>query len=496
MTNKISVSFRRFLGFVCLTGLFCAPLLSERASAATLVVPGQYSTVQAAFNAAQPGDTILLSSGVYNESVVTVRSGTSEQRIVVDGQGWATLQQFTFRHSYITVQNVRFTGVTQMYSRLVYFDHYGHYGVLSNCVLDAALAPKVYGIEWRNPTIKPFGGGEAASNCLIVNNEIRNVLGTTMVSIMGDFNRVVGNYLHDGGSVDFFRLFGRNNYIGYNNCSNNYIVEGSGNHADFIQTFGNNGDGSQGHVIEGNRVMGVRGGQLTQLEGNLVPEIRDWTFRNNVFMEIGLQASITIPEVKFYNNVFYRCNKELGGFALNFGCRYYDGTASGGRTGYNCANGSKVYNNIFLESGQDNATNKGWYAFETTLTDVAADYNYVGKTINGVPYTAVDVNPLHQAVGDPGGWNAWKWWEPHGINGGDPLFVNITAGCQETMSCNFRLRSRSMLINAGLDLLAVWSAAKDYDGVSRPQGARWDIGPFEGSVVRPSSPTNLRIVQP
>jgi hypothetical protein len=215
-----------------------------------------------------------------------------------------------------------------------------------------------------------------------------------------------------------------------------------------------------------------------------------------VFMEIGLQASITIPEVKFYNNVFYRCNKELGGFALNFGCRYYDGTASGGRTGYNCANGSKVYNNIFLESGQDNATNKGWYAFETTLTDVAADYNYVGKTINGVPYTAVDVNPLHQAVGDPGGSNVWKWWEPHGINGGDPLFVNITAGCQETMSCNFRLRSRSMLINAGLDLLAVWSAAKDYDGVSRPQGARWDIGPFEGSVVRPSSPTNLRIVQP
>jgi hypothetical protein len=477
--------------FILLIAFFGVLFFAKSSSAAILNVPANYATVQAAFNAAQPGDTILLAAGIYNESVTSKRNGTPAARIVLDGQSVATVKQFTFSHSYITVQNVTFTGVTTMYSRLVYFDHGGHYGILSNCVLDAALAPKVYGIEWKAPTTKPFGAGEAASNCLIVNNEIKNVLGTTMISMMGDSNRVVGNYLHDGGAVDFFRLFGSNNYIGYNNCSNDYITEGSGNHPDFIQTFGNNGDGSQDHVIEGNRVWKIEGGQLTQLEGNLVPEIRNWTFRNNVFMEIGLQASITVLEIKFYNNVFYRCNKELGGFALNFGCRYYDGISSGGRTGYNCANGSKVYNNIFLENGLDNATDRGWYAFETTLSDVAADYNYVGKTIRGVAYSAMTENSNHdQYVGSPSGWNVWKWWEPHGINGGDPKLVAFSAGCVES-ACDFHLQSDSRIINAGLDLSAVWSDAKDYDGVSRPQGASWDIGAYEYVPSGPCQDSDL-----
>jgi hypothetical protein len=312
----------------------------------TLIVPDEFATVQAAVNAAQPGDIVLLSPGVYPEMVATVRGGSAERRIVLDGQGRATLQQFTFRHPYITVQNVYLTGVTQWYSRLVYFDHGAHWSVLSNCVVDAGAALRVYGIEWRAPRTKPFGEGEAASYCLIISNEVRNVLGITMLSIMGDSNRVVGNFIRDGGAVDFFRLFGRNNYIGYNVCSNDYLAEGIGNHPDFIQTFGNNGDGSMGHVIEGNWVTRIEGGQLTQLEGNLVPEIRDWTFRNNVFVDIALQASCTIPEVKYYNNVFFRCNKTNKGHALYFGTRYYATTYSG-QSGTNYAHGCQVINNIF-----------------------------------------------------------------------------------------------------------------------------------------------------
>lgn len=486
----ISVFMIKINIFICLCGMFGLMLFPIEVLPATLNVPTQYPTVQSALNSAQPGDLVLISPGVYNESVVTVRSGTSQQRIVVDGQGGATLRQFTFRHSYITVQNVIFTGITQMYSRLVYFDHNGHYGILSNCILDAARAPKVYGIEWRAPITKPFGQGEVASNCLIINNIIRNVIGITMASIMGDFNRVVNNYIHDGGAVDFFRLFGRNNYIGYNTCYNNYIVEGIGNHPDFIQTFGTNGDGSQGHVIEGNLVMKIDGGQLTQLEGNLVPEIRDWTFRNNLFIDVALQASCTIPEVKYYNNLFYRCNKVNGGHALTFGCRFYDGTSSGGKIGYNCSNGSKVYNNIFLDNGSD-LTDRGWYSFETNLTGVEADYNYVAKA-NYVPVTE---DPNKKLIGDAGGWDNFKWWELHGINGGNPKFIGIFPDCYSNR-CNFRLQSDSILINTGVDLSSVWAIAKDYDGVARPQGTRWDIGPFEYSGIvlpPPSAPFKLQI---
>jgi hypothetical protein len=94
-----------------------------------------------------------------------------------------------------------------------------------------------------------------------------------------------------------------------------------GNHPDFVQTFGNLGHGSMGHIIEGNIVKGIESGQLTQLSGNLMKEIGDWTFRNNIFMDIALGASCTIPNVKYYNNVFYRTNYVNGGAALNFGSR-------------------------------------------------------------------------------------------------------------------------------------------------------------------------------
>ncbi len=430
--------------------------------AGILRVPQDYPTVQAAVNAAQPGDIVLLSPGVYPEMVATVRGGTPEQRIVLDGQGQATLRQFNFRHPYVTVQNVHFTGVTQAYSRLIYFDHGGHFGILSNCVLDAALALRVYGVEWRAPRTKPFGTGETASNCLIISNEVRNVLGITMLSIMGDSNRVIGNFVRDGGAVDFFRLFGRNNYIGYNVCSNNYLYSGVGNHPDFIQTFGNNGDGSMGHVIEGNWVTRIEGGQLTQLEGNLVPEIRDWTFRNNVFVDIALQASCTIPEVKYYNNVFFRCNKTNKGHALTFGTRYYATTYSG-QSGTNYAHGCQVINNIFLDCGDDRNT-VGWYAFSQVLTNIVADYNYVAKA----GFAPVDQDRLQRPLGNPGGWATWGgWWEPNGINGGDPRFMDL-------QRLDFRLREGSPLIGRGLNLRQSFST----DILGRARGTVWDIGPY------------------
>lgn len=455
----------------------------ELAWGAILRVPGDYSTVQAAMNAAQPGDVVLLSAGRYEEAVASVRGGTPEQRIVLDGQGQASIRQFTFRHPYITVQNITFAGVTQAYSRLVYFAHGGHFGTLSNCVLDAGMTLRVYGIEWQAPRTKPFGEGEAASHCLVISNEVRNVLGITMVSVMGDSNRVVGNFIHDGGAVDFFRLFGRNNYLAYNVCSNNFLYPGVGNHPDFIQTFGNNGDGSMGHVIEGNWVIGVWGGQLTQLEGNLVPEIRDWTFRNNIFVDIALQASCTIPEVKYYNNLFFRCNKTNGGHALSFGSRYYANTYAG-RSGTNYAHGCQVINNVFLDCG-DARVAVGWYGFSLELTNVVADYNYVAKA----GFVPVEQDPLKRPIGNPGGWATWgKWWEPNGINGGDPHFV-------DWQRLDFRLLEGSPLIGRGSNLSHVFHA----DILGNVRGASWDIGPYAFRAPSPDRvvpPPRLRTLAP
>lgn len=71
----------------------------------------------------------------------------------------------------------------------------------------------------------------------------------------------------------------------------------------------------------------------------------------------------------------------------------------------------------------------------------------------------------------------------------NPLFVDAAAH-------NFALQAGSPAMDAGGTISEV---TDDYDGVSRPQGAAYDIGAYEYratvTTTAPAAPTNLRIVQ-
>ncbi|MBU1598881.1 hypothetical protein KKG61_02040, partial [bacterium] len=49
--------------------VFLMLVIGSLASAVDIYVPGSYTTIQAAVNAANPGDTIYVSAGIYNEAV-------------------------------------------------------------------------------------------------------------------------------------------------------------------------------------------------------------------------------------------------------------------------------------------------------------------------------------------------------------------------------------------------------------------------------------------
>jgi hypothetical protein len=70
----------------------------------------------------------------------------------------------------------------------------------------------------------------------------------------------------------------------------------------------------------------------------------------------------------------------------------------------------------------------------------------------------------------------------------DPKFVNAAAS-------DFHLQATSPAINAGATIGIVTT---DFSGVSRPQGAEYDIGAHEYPGIQPAlpSPTNLRAVVP
>lgn len=453
-------------------------------SAAILRVPESYATIQAAINAAQPGDTVRVAPGVYNESIMTYRNGTSANPITIDGQNKAKIKQVMLRHAYNILQNFTISGAT---GQLVYLDRGASSCVITNNRIDVNYVTGTYGIRWGAPATPPFGV-PVASGVHIISNIIEHVGGYIAIAIYGDNNVIERNFIRDCPQSDAFNVFGRSNVISANICSNFPSSTISANHSDFIQTFGSHGYGSRHILVESNLVIGVPDGgktlfALNQLSSVLCPDISDWVFRNNVFINVGIQGSCSVPNVKYYNNTFVRCSFSSGGTVINFASRPYNGTGYQGASGTDYPHGGEVINNVFLDCGSIGGANNnitGWYFFTADLTNIIADYNFVSK--NG--YQPVSTDSQFRWIGHPSGWSNYAWWEPHGMNGGNPMFIDES-------KLDFRLMEESPLVEKALPLNHVFKT--DMRGTKR--GEKWDMGALEyQDAMAPLPPSNLRVL--
>ena len=273
---------------------------------------------------------------------------------------------------------------------------------------------------------------------------------------------------------------------------------GALDHPDFIQVYGPQVGGagtwassynSTNILIEGNYVqanaIGALG-QLVSLSGtNEPPAVHHWTFRNNIF--IGLRTvAVSFPYCFFYNNLFYQCG--AGGVsAISMSWYNPSGSLQWGES-----YGGEVRNNAFVDCAEG-AANQGWYAMtpDSDYTPLAG--RSIGVTVtNGVDYNYVCISTNTWAGANPGTYpgQSWKFYEYHGVNGGDPRFVSLA-------TCNFRLQSNSVFIGKGV---LVPGLAVDFDGNPRPRGAPPAIGPFEytgadGGSSRPLAPRAPRAVE-
>lgn len=351
------------------------PVANAQVQSTTLTVKkdgtGNYTTVQACADAVQPGQTCLVYPGTYSEYVVTKTNGTSEsQRISFKASGTATVQGFYIKHAYTTVEGFDITGYTSQYSGSFLVGSSGNYcKILNNTIRDGSL--NVQGM-----ILDPGNKG-----CVVSGNTLRN-LRYMFTTIYGEGHLFESNVFEKLNNMDYLRVFGHDHVFRRNIFRDGNSISGEGNHADFVQTFGNNGVESYNMLFEENWIQDLSGqlGQLNNNLGSLTPEtplafhsnIRDWVFKNNIFINTIYNMNVGMPGVQFLHNTFYKTGTELSGISIGGNLRRGDPSRA------------TLKNNVFLAGGKmpDPYGYRGYYGMSgAELTkEVTATINKTSTT--------------------------------------------------------------------------------------------------------------------
>lgn len=419
-------------------------------------------TCQKAADTMVAGDTVNVAVGTYNEQCRTKAAGTSGNSITFDGGGLAILRGFALDHDWTVVNNFRFTWI-QDAGGVASIHFIGDNVRITNNV--------IYEGQRRALWTANFAGTEPAvadwpTNAYIGYNSIIGLIGINTAQLLTMNNSIMEYNTADNCTSDWLTLWGDDNIIRKNRITNfpQDLVPPE-NHIDFIQTWGHGVSPPSLHsrlnLIEGNYVANFYG-QLSNLEmKNEEPfaenreKFRDWTWRNNVFINTVFNNNAGLPGAKWYNNTFYKVGT-TGANPLSW-ANLINSYSAGGI----------VKNNLFISCGYQSGPTDflAWYAGITnTINGYEANYNMVaGLVVDGWATPGSPVNSDWPGV----------WVEVNGIAGigaGVPMFVDAAGG-------DVRLATGSPAIGTGVDLTSE-GFSTDINGAARTPGA-WDIGAYK-----------------
>jgi hypothetical protein len=426
---------------------------SDSTGNGSLALP--WRTIAKGVGLATNGDYVAILPGVYAEEVdmsdAGCESGTAAKPITVVAYN-ASTKRISQEYDWWTWEGLELT------------DPISQYTALFN------MPVKVSGIVVRNfwvhdtTNTMAFAGdinGKYGTNYSFLNNMLNGIDGTCFYFMYRTNLTFDGNILfHTSREGDNFYMSSVDVTIRRNHSTD--IGYANRSHVDWFSTIGDpvTAGPIRNYVIERNYAnAGNTEIQIADQESN-TNSSPGWTnivYRNNVFCGLFYNGiKIHLDGARVHNNLFYQCGTNTS-MAI----------VSGGGTG--SAYSQDIRNNAFVQCGTSYGSNpeEGWYSngLHPTGTNcsIAADYNFVCGTNHAAKHTAPPDEEFHWAI---------TGQETHGINGGDPGFVDAANG-------DFRITTNSVLYAKGADLSAQFTT--DFFGETRP--ATWSIGPFEAGVA-------------
>ncbi len=382
--------------------------------------------------ATSPGDTVTVRAGTYTGFTSAASGSSGGGYITIKGYAGETvnIRDAIITHDYIRLENFRMTDAgTLNDAHGVRIDGSDHVVVINCFFYGTAFASSAYAVQAIN-----------ASYIYITDNIFEGDTTDdhtfwTAIYFEASNTFVTGNKVRNLMNVErvFVALVGPHNFSGneiYNIRCN--WVHGDGVHPDLFQTFNTT---PSIVVFEKNYVHDC---ELAILMIR-VTSSSSYTLRNNIFANISLTAQFgddSNSKAYVYNNLFYRV-----GYTQDEAI-----TVSWGQ----------VYNNAFIGCGSGDAQNNGFYS----RSDGYGGYNLLATLSGGTKNTA-----------------AFPSWLETDINGGTLNFVAPYTNCLSS-TCNFNPNFGSSFIDA-VTTNSATGFSDDYLGVARPQGTKWDIGPYE-----------------
>ena len=375
-----------------------------------------WATIQHAADVAVAGDTIYVKEGTYQERVTPQNSGAAGNMIAFKALPRRSVTMCGFYT--VNSDHLRVEGfnITTDESLTGWTERYGVF-IRSNHV--EVVDNYFYDLEAT--AIQGYWHEPYPEAAYVAENTVyrsQKGIGVTGFDWVVEENEVERLFDHGGGDCDYSRFFGDNHLIRNNYFHGTQFDEIGSAHVDCFQTFDNNGEFGHNITIEGNLCTDFHQGFMG--EAHYYHNISHITFKNNVFAHGGAWG-LCVQDISYLtviNNTFVDIQHHGVGLS-------------------DASFHAVIKNNIFYDTGTSY-----WFPEDS---DSVGDYNLIFESRDP------PVSGEHDLIGH------------------DPLFVDFA-------SDDFHLQPDSPAIDAGEPLAEV---AIDFDGVSRPQGAGWDIGAFE-----------------